>query len=149
MCVNDLFHFCADKDSHFQNEHKCKSLLVKTSFNSMRIKKKFQSMALHLASLWNRGLVRLGGGPNLFICVLVMFLNCVFQQEQFNRFLWFLASVIKNGGTLRTCYLFSCTKSVNNFKILRQIFPYLQQHFLKVPTFLITDAKNQRNQLNC
>ena len=50
MYVNDLFHFCADKDSHFQNEHKCKSLLVKTSFNSMRIKKiPINGFALSLA----------------------------------------------------------------------------------------------------
>ena len=27
------------------------------------------------------------GGPNLFICALVMFLNGVFRQERFNRFL--------------------------------------------------------------
>ena len=47
-------------------------------------------------------------GPNLFICALVMFLNRVFRQERFNRFLWFLASLIKNSRTLRNCYLFSC-----------------------------------------
>ena len=29
---------------------------------------------------------------------------CVFQQELFNRFLRFLVSLIKNGGTLRKCY---------------------------------------------
>ena len=27
------------------------------------------------------------GGPNLFICALVMFLKRVFRQEKFNRFL--------------------------------------------------------------
>ena len=37
-----------------------------------------------------------------------MFLICVFQNERFNRFLWFLASLINNNGTLRKCYLFSC-----------------------------------------
>ena len=47
------------------------------------------------------------GGPNLFICGLVMFLNRVFRQEWFNRFPWILASSIKNGRTLRNCYLFS------------------------------------------
>ena len=79
-------------------------------------------------------------GPNLFICVLVMFLICVFQNERFNWFLWFLASSINNNGTLRKCYLFSCrykslwdigiylkphfyTKNVNNSEIPRQIFP--------------------------
>ena len=37
-----------------------------------------------------------------------MFLNRVFRQEWFNRFLWFLASLIrKNGRTLRKFYLFS------------------------------------------
>ena len=138
MCANDLFHFCADKDSHFQNEHKCQSLLVKTSFNSMRIKKKFQSMALHLASLWNRGLVRLGGGPNLFICVLVMFLNCVFQQEQFNRFLWFLASVIKNGGTLTTCYFHFLVQKVSIIsKSSDRFFPNFNNIFLKFHHFLL------------
>ena len=48
------------------------------------------------------------GGPNLFICALDMFLNRVFRQEQFSRFLWFLASLIKNVGTLRKCFLFYC-----------------------------------------
>ena len=37
-----------------------------------------------------------------------MFLNRVFRQKWFNRFLWFLASLIrKNGRTLRKFYLFS------------------------------------------
>ena len=72
--------------------------------------------------------------------MLVMFFNHVFQQEWFNWFGWFLASFIKNGGTLRKCYSFSCrckniwdigthkklhfffTKNANNFKILWQIF---------------------------
>ena len=44
----------------------------------------------------------------LFICVLVMFLICVFHNKRFNRFLWFLASLINNNGTLRKCSLFSC-----------------------------------------
>ena len=46
--------------------------------------------------------------PDLLICELVMFLIRVVRQEQFNRFLWFLASSIKTGATLRKCYLFSC-----------------------------------------
>ena len=62
MCVNDLLHFCAEEDSHFQNEPKCKTFLLKTSFNFMGIKSIFISMALHLASLWSRGLVQLGNG---------------------------------------------------------------------------------------
>ena len=45
---------------------------------------------------------------SLFGCVVDMFLNRVFQQEPFNRFLCFLASLIKNDRTLRICYLFSC-----------------------------------------
>ena len=40
-------------------------------------------------------------GPNLFICALVTFLNCVFRQGGFNRFPWFVASLKKNGRTLR------------------------------------------------
>ena len=34
-----------------------------------------------------------------------MFLIRVFQNERFNRFLWFLASLTLNNGTLRKCYL--------------------------------------------
>ena len=41
-------------------------------------------------------------GPNLFIWALAMFLNRVFRQGWFNRFPWFLASLKKNGRTLRT-----------------------------------------------
>ena len=48
------------------------------------------------------------GGPNLFKCALVMFLNRVFRQKWFNRFLWFLAYLIKTARTLRNCHLFSC-----------------------------------------
>ena len=40
--------------------------------------------------------------PKLFIWALVMFLNRVFRQGWFNRFPWFLASLKKNGRTLRT-----------------------------------------------
>ena len=61
---------------------------------------------------------------NLFIYVLVIFLICVFQNEKFNRFLWFLASLINDNGTLRNCYLFSC-----RYKNLRDIGIYLKSHF--------------------
>ena len=100
-------------------------------------------MALHLASLWNRGLVRLGGGPNLFICVLVMVLNCVFQQEQFNRFLWFLASVIKNGGTLTTCYFHFLVQKVSIIsKSSDRFFPNFNNIFLKS----LTNSRGSRVQ---
>ena len=33
-----------------------------------------------------------------------MFLKGIFQQERFDRFLWYLASLIKNGRTLRNCF---------------------------------------------
>ena len=45
---------------------------------------------------------------NLFICIMVTFLNWVFQQERFNWFLWFLASWTKNGQTIRKDYLVFC-----------------------------------------
>ena len=45
----------------------------------------------------------------VFMCALFMFLNRVFRQEWFNRFPWFFASLLKNGGTLRKCYLFYCS----------------------------------------
>ena len=47
-------------------------------------------------------------GPHfqvLFICMSVMFLNLAFQQKPLNRFIRFFASLTKNGGTFRTCYL--------------------------------------------
>ena len=53
-----------------------------------------------------------------------MFLICVFQKERFNRFLWVLASLIKNNGTLRKCYLFSC-----RYKNLWDIGIYSKPHF--------------------
>ena len=97
------------------------------------------------------------GSPNLFMCVLVLLLNLVFRQERFNRFLWFLESVIKNGGNLRNRYLFSLfsfgikffeisaylkictfTKDVNNLET-----PWLQ-------FFSLTAAdKPQSSQLLC
>ena len=63
----------------------------------------------------------------------------VFQNERFNRFLLFFASLINNNGTLRkfiffligiktfeiSAYIFNIifTKNENNFEIPRQIFP--------------------------
>ena len=76
--------------------------------------------------------------PEPMFLALVMVLNRVFWQEFFNRFLWFMESLIKNGRTLRKCCLFSSRyknvwdigtclkprfkKNGNNFKTLRQIF---------------------------
>ena len=48
--------FPSSKNSHFRNEAKFKTFLVKMKFICMRIKIIFISMASHLASLWNRGL---------------------------------------------------------------------------------------------
>ena len=48
--------FPSSKNPHFQNEAKCETFLVKMSFIRMRIKNVFTSLALYLASLWNRGL---------------------------------------------------------------------------------------------
>ena len=45
--------------------------------------------------------------PEPMFLALVMVLNRVFWQEFFNRFLWFMESLIKNGRTLRKCCLFS------------------------------------------
>ena len=53
-------------------------------------------------------------------------LNRVFRQERFNRFLWFLASLIKNSRTLRNCYLSSC-----RYKNLWDIGMRLKPHFLQ------------------
>ena len=55
------------------------------------------------------------------MCVLVLFLNRVFQQERFSQFLAFL---IKNSETLRKCYLFSC-----RYKNVWDIGIYLKLHF--------------------
>ena len=55
-----------------------------------------------------------------------MFLNRVFRQERSNRFLWFLAPLIKNGATLRKWYLFSC-----RFKNVWDIGIFLKPSFYK------------------
>ena len=51
--------FPSSKSYHFQNQAKWETFLVKMSFIRMRIKNVFISMALHLASLWDRGLRQL------------------------------------------------------------------------------------------
>ena len=60
------------------------------------------------------------------ICMRVGYvLNRVFRQERFNRFLWFLVSLIKNSRTLRTCY-FGCVWLGNpdlDFQNLNPHFP--------------------------
>ena len=52
--------FLSSKTSHFRHEVKCKTFVAKVSFVCMIIKNHFHIMALHLASLWNRGLEQLG-----------------------------------------------------------------------------------------
>ena len=79
-----------------------------------------------------------------------MFFICVFQNESFNRFLWFLAYQINNNGTLRKCYLFSC-----RHKNPWDIGIYLKPHFyekckqLRNPTtdFPLTLANKPQSSL--
>ena len=88
------------------------------------------------------------GGPNLFICPLVMFLNRVFRQK--NRFLWFLASLIKNGQTLRNCYLFSCRfKNVWNIGICLKPHFYKKCQYFRNPKtdFSLTSANKPQTSL--
>ena len=54
-------------------------------------------------------------------------LNRVFRQERFDRFLWFLASLIKNGGTFKKLDLFSC-----RYKTVWDISVCLKPHFEKM-----------------
>ena len=92
-----------------KNESLC-SVLILSKIDKWQIKICIQFSFFFNESKHEKDILRPGsryGGPNLFICALVMFLNRVFRQEWFNRFLWFLASLIKNGRTLRKCYLFS------------------------------------------
>ena len=56
---NKIGYFRVPK-THFQNEAKCKTFVVKMSFVCMRIKTIFILKALQGASLWNRGLKQLG-----------------------------------------------------------------------------------------
>ena len=58
--------FSSSKNSHFQDEAKCTTFLMKTSFICIRIKIIFRSIASHLASLSNRDLSQLGNGLILF-----------------------------------------------------------------------------------
>ena len=65
----------------------------------------FMSKAEQLSSFWYRGPGKLGNGLPMFsvpesVCWLCFFSH----QEQFNRFLGFLAS-LRNDGILRKCYL--------------------------------------------
>ena len=58
--------FSSSKNSHFQDEAKCTTFLMKTSFICIGIKIIFRSIASHLASLSNRDLGQLGNGLMLF-----------------------------------------------------------------------------------
>ena len=51
--------FPSSKKSHFQNEAKCKTFVVKMTFICIII---FKSMASHLASLWKWDFLELGNG---------------------------------------------------------------------------------------
>ena len=77
------------------------------------------------------------GGPNLFLSVLVMFLIRVVQNERFNRFLWFWASLINNDEALRNCYLVSC-----RYKNLWDIDVYLKPYFYEKVSFYIYILEN-------
>ena len=59
LSVKRNWQFPSSKNSHFRNEAKFKTFLVKMKFICMSIKNIFISMALHLASLWKRGLSQL------------------------------------------------------------------------------------------
>ena len=54
----------SSKNSHFQNEARCTTLLVKMSFIIVVLEWKMFSIskADHLTSFWNRGLGKLGNG---------------------------------------------------------------------------------------
>jgi len=56
----NCFAFTSSKNSHFQNEAKCKTFLVIMSFICMRIKNNFHMTGFHLSSLWNLGFGQLG-----------------------------------------------------------------------------------------
>ena len=58
MCQINMPHVQPEKNQWT----KCKTIHVKMSFIFMRIKLVFISMASHLASLWNRGLVQQNTG---------------------------------------------------------------------------------------
>ena len=57
--------FPSSKNSHFKNEAKCKTFLVKMSFIYVIKKIIFISMVLCFASLWSRGLRQLVNGLSL------------------------------------------------------------------------------------
>ena len=101
----------------------------------------------------------------LILYALVMFLNRVFRKEWFNRFPWFLASLIKNGRTLRKCYIFSrWTNSWSNLtlkcnantfvkidariegKLPADYISYLQGH--SCPSFSCKKLNNQKHTAN-
>ena len=72
--------FSSSKNSHFQNEAKCKNFLLKMKSVWMRIKNVDRLIASHLASLWNRGLTQLGNGllvDSIQYYPLLPFLPCV------------------------------------------------------------------------
>ena len=80
-----------------------------------------------------------------------MFLNRVSRQERFNWFLWFLAPLIKNGGTLRKWYLFSC-RLKNDWDIGIFLKPSFYKKLQKLRNsttdfFSLTSAKKPQNSL--
>ena len=58
---NEIGHFRVPK-THFQNEAKCQTFVVKMNFVCMRIKTIFTLKTSQLASLWNGGLRQRGKG---------------------------------------------------------------------------------------
>ena len=63
-----------------------------------------------IKSLSYQSLGRASGGPNLLLRVLAIFWNGAFQLERLNRCLWFLAALMRNSGSVRKCYWFSCSQ---------------------------------------
>ena len=63
------------------------------------------------------------GGQNPFICTLVMFLNRILREEWFNRFLWFLVYLIKNGWKENAIYFFIGRKTFEiSAYVLKRLF---------------------------
>ena len=77
----------------------------------------------------------------IYMCVTYVFVSR-FQNERFNLFLRFLASLINDDGTLRKCYLLSC-----RFKNLWDIGIYLKPHFYEKTIVTVELAAQSAGQV--
>ena len=96
--THDIHHRKPDAISHGKKNKKFRSVDIAVPGDTRNVESRERERNKGTQGKGNK---KQGFPGAKIMCVLVMFLIRVFQNERFNRFLRFFASLINNDGTLR------------------------------------------------